>query len=67
MRNGRYSVEMTWWQGNGGTGPNLLAGLTSATSSLFSLIVPDYRKGLVQTAGAAPFGLRDRLAFPCSP
>jgi predicted esterase len=104
---GRYSVETTWKKGNGDTGPGQLAGPTSATSSLFSLIVPDNWAVLVKVQdgcaangkmwaygavtsdleveirvrdevagtekryrkppGAAPFGLRDRLAFPCPP
>jgi predicted esterase len=107
LRNGRYSVETTWKKGNGETGPGLLAGPTSASSSLFSLIVPDNWAVLVKVQdgcatngkmwvygavtsdleveirvrdevagtekmyrkppGAAPFGLRDRLAFPCAP
>ncbi|HEV7670965.1 MAG TPA: alpha/beta fold hydrolase [Thermoanaerobaculia bacterium] len=105
LRNGRFSVETTWKKGNGESGPGLLAGPTSATSSLFSLIVPDNWAVLVKVQdgcatngklwvygavtsdleveirvrdevagtgkryrkppGAAPFGLRDRLAFPC--
>ncbi len=105
LRNGRYSVETTWRKGSGETGPGLLAGPTSATSSLFSLILPDNWAVLVKVQdgcaangkmwvygavtsdleveitvrdeiagtvkryrkppGAAPFGLRDRMAFPC--
>jgi len=105
LRNGRYSVEATWKKGNGQTGPGVLAGPTSASASLFSLIVPDNWAVLVKIQdgcaangkywvygavtsdleveirvrdevagtekryrkppGAAPFGLRDRLAFPC--
>src|SRR6185295_2141695 len=107
LRNGRYSVETTWKKGNGDTGPGVLAGPTSASSSLFSLIVPENWAVLVKVQdgcaangkmwvygavtsdlevqirvrdevadtekvyrkppGAAPFGLRDRLAFACSP
>ncbi len=107
LRNSRYSVETTWKKGNGETGPGLLAGPTSASSSLFSLIVPENWAVLVKIQdgcaangkmwvygavtsdleveirvrdevagtekryrkppGAAPFGLRDRAAFPCAP
>ena len=107
LRDGRFSVETTWKKGNGQEGPGLLAAPTSATSSLFSLIVPDNWAVLVKVQdgcatngkmwvygavtsdleveirvrdeemgitrvyrkppGAAPFGLRDRLAFPCPP
>ncbi len=107
LRDGRFGVEVTWKKGNGESGPGVVAVPSSASASLFSLIVPDNwaalikvqdgcaatgkywvygavtsdleveirvndeRTGIVRTyrkpPGSAPFGLRDRAAFPCAP
>ncbi|MEP7010058.1 MAG: MFS transporter [Acidobacteriota bacterium] len=48
LHSGRFGVELTWKKGNGETGPGIVAVPTSASASLFSLIVPDNWSALVK-------------------